>query len=115
MDCLFAKEEREVNLNRYQEAVLGGLTIKEGVDPIGHCARGLAGEVGEVNELIKKSEYVNGEPFNVNRMVEECGDVLWYLTAVLGLLGYSLEEVASANVEKLAARRVFYRQFLEVR
>ena len=33
-------------------------------------------------------------------MARECGDILWYLTAIATDLGYSLDEVAM-NLEKL--------------
>ena len=34
----------------------------------------------------------------------ELGDVLWYLTQICTELGLTLQEVASANVEKLYSR-----------
>ena len=38
-------------------------------------------------------------------MARECGDVLWYLTAIASDLGYSLDEIASMNLEKLEDRQ----------
>lgn len=94
-----------MNLRLYQIAVMSGLHVKDGTEPVSHCALGLAGEAGEVCDLIKKSQYEGGEPVNVTRLMDECGDVLWYLTRIVAEYGFDLEEVASLNIEKLAARR----------
>lgn len=67
---------------------------------------GLCGEVGEVAELAKK--YVrNGnmtEEEFVNAMKRELGDVLWYIAAFAGDLGFTLEDVAETNLRKLSDR-----------
>jgi NTP pyrophosphatase (non-canonical NTP hydrolase) len=82
-----------------------GLFVKDGTDPLSHCALGLAGESGEIADLVKKSQYEGATDASVSRLMEECGDVLWYLTHIAGLFGFSLEELAGMNIEKLAARR----------
>lgn len=64
---------------------------------------GLGGEAGEVIDLIKK--YIgHGHPLDRERLLRELGDVLWYVSAIAGALGFTLEEVARANVAKLRAR-----------
>jgi NTP pyrophosphatase (non-canonical NTP hydrolase) len=71
-------------------------------------ALGLAGETGEVVELIKKLHYHGGAdkkgPITPNRILNECGDVLWYLTAMLNTFGYTLHDCIDNNYEKLAKR-----------
>lgn len=37
--------------------------------------------------------------------LSELGDVLWYLQAALGVLGLSIEDLMSSNMEKLTKRR----------
>ena len=66
-------------------------------------ALGLVGEAGEVSEPIKKLLRSGIQPSR-DRMVEELGDVLWYVVAVAHDFGLSLEEIATANVAKLAKR-----------
>lgn len=78
---------------------------------------GLQGEVGELSEKLKKffrdNEYdvqmedcVAEMPAELRfDMARECGDVLFYITAVANDLGYSLDEVAQMNLEKLADRQ----------
>lgn len=64
---------------------------------------GLAGEVGEVVDLIKK-ELFHGKPRDRELLVKEMGDVLWYYTLALHVFGFTYKEVAEANVMKLRAR-----------
>lgn len=68
-------------------------------------AMGLAGECGEVAEKIKK--YARDGAFFPDlrdAIQKELGDVLWYLSQLAADFGLSLEQVASANLEKLASR-----------
>lgn len=67
------------------------------------CGLGISGEAGEVADLIKK-EYYHSHPRNREKMLEELGDTLFYLSVTAWYYGYSLEEVARANNAKLSAR-----------
>lgn len=69
---------------------------------------GLAGEAGEIAEKFKKiirdnDGYINAK--NEDLIEKELGDVLWYLSEICNRLGYSLEEVAKRNIEKLNSRK----------
>lgn len=64
---------------------------------------GLAGEVGEVSEKVKK-HYRDGAALDRAAVTKELGDVLWYLAAIANVLGIKLSEVAAANIEKLESR-----------
>lgn len=66
-------------------------------------ALGLAGEVGEVCEKIKKN-IRDGRVLDKDDLTKELGDVLWYLSALAGDLGIDLEDVAFKNYEKLKSR-----------
>lgn len=66
-------------------------------------AMGLGGEAGEVLEIIKK-EVGHGRMPNPAHMAEELGDVLWYLSELARLHGYTLSDVARMNVDKLRKR-----------
>lgn len=71
-------------------------------------ALGLAGETGEVLEKIKKTVRDKGgvvDEETRQALAKELGDVMWYVAQLATELGLSLDEVASANVEKLQSRK----------
>lgn len=88
----------------YAFQVRRGLNIDGGVDPLSHCGLGLAGESGEVADLIKKSQYKGGK-LDLAHLLEELGDALWYLTAIAEMHGWSLADLAIENTRKLQERR----------
>jgi len=69
---------------------------------------GLVGEAGEVAEKIKKVLRDSEGKITEEKKIElnkELGDVLWYLANLSAELGFSLEEVAFNNLEKLKSRQ----------
>jgi len=69
-------------------------------------ALGLAGEVGELTEKIKKI-FRDGDgdvQAHAPHLVKELGDILWYLSTMCDVLGVSLSYVATVNNEKLMSR-----------
>lgn len=79
-----------------------------GIDAATYLALGLNGEAGEAAEVIKKVlRDDNGvfTPVTLAKLKKEMGDVLWYLARLADVTGFSLEEVAAGNLEKLASRK----------
>lgn len=66
-------------------------------------ALGLAGEGGEIIDLIKKHLF-HGKPLDRDKAVEELGDVLWYVQCLAEALDVNLSEVAQKNAQKLKKR-----------
>lgn len=66
-------------------------------------ALGLAGECGEVVDIIKKHTQF-GKPLDDNKLKEELGDILWYMAIILTDIGSSFEEVMQLNQNKLEKR-----------
>jgi len=76
-------------------------------DNLWYPALGLAGEVGEVEEIIKKTYRDHGGELtdaDQVRLRKEIGDVLWYLAAVCSEAGIDLERAARENYLKLQDR-----------
>lgn len=69
---------------------------------------GLAGEVGEVSEIIKKIIRDNDgkeTEKDVENISKELGDVLWYVAELCTCFNLDLQKVAEANVAKLKKRQ----------
>lgn len=67
-------------------------------------ALGLSGEAGEIAEKIKK--WLRGDrELDKEGLLKELGDPLWYITSLADDLGYTLQDVIDANVEKLTSRK----------
>lgn len=64
---------------------------------------GLCGEAGECIDLVKKS-FFQGHELNTAELIEELGDVLWYLTTTAKAVGVDLETVMKVNVLKRGER-----------
>lgn len=91
-------------LDGYQQAALR--TWKEepdGVRRVMNAALGLGGEVGEVLDTLKKIHFHN-RALEREDLKSELGDVLYYLAVLAHEHGWTLAEVAQANVDKLRAR-----------
>lgn len=76
--------------------------------PIVYPTLGLANEAGEVAGKVKKIFRDKGgfiSDADREALKQELGDVLWYLTQICTELGLTLEEVAEANLTKLASRQ----------
>ncbi|MEO1003903.1 MAG: nucleoside triphosphate pyrophosphohydrolase family protein [Cyanobacteria bacterium J06638_7] len=77
-----------------------------GANPI-YPTLGLCGEAGEVADKVKKVIRDRGGEFGpevISALELELGDVLWYVAQLASELGLDLEQVAQANLTKLASR-----------
>jgi NTP pyrophosphatase (non-canonical NTP hydrolase) len=94
----------EMNLNEYQDAALKtALEAATGPSGIVYTALGLNGEAGEYAEKVKK-HIRDGSQLGVEA-AQELGDLCWYLAVAAWKLGYTLDQVAQMNLEKLASRQ----------
>ena len=66
-------------------------------------AMGLAGEAGEVVDIMKK-HLGHGHVLVRGQLEKELGDVLWYIAAIASENNIKLSDVAHVNIMKLRAR-----------
>ena len=64
---------------------------------------GLPGETGEIADIVKKWQF-QGHDLDREKVMDEAGDVLWYLAQLAMGLGVSLSDIAARNIAKLQAR-----------
>ena len=68
-----------------------------------HMAIGISGEAGELLDAIKKA-VIYRKPLDLANVIEEAGDILFYLTGMLDSLYITLPECIKANRDKLSLR-----------
>lgn len=70
---------------------------------ITHAAMGLCTEAGEFMDALKKHTFYNRQLDRVN-LIEELGDLFWYMAIACDELGVTFEQVQGRNIAKLKAR-----------
>jgi len=101
-----------MNLNDYTKQAITTLTGEHGYGDISPqmmaVVLGLSDESGEVlgkfKKLLRDKNGVLSDE-DKKEIVKEIGDVLWYVASLTHLLGYSLDDVAQMNLDKLASRK----------
>ena len=68
-----------------------------------HMAIGLSGEVGELQDALKK-HVIYDKKLDVTNVIEELGDIEFYLEGLRQSLGVTREVTLQANITKLAKR-----------
>lgn len=93
-----------MDFNAYQELAQRTSNKKAGdMDKILNGVMGLNGEAGECIDIIKK-HFFQGHELNKDELIDELGDVLWYIAETCEGLGVTMEEVAIRNIGKLRKR-----------
>ena len=93
-----------MTINEYQQLAMTTLNKEIPQDQlIINACLGLSGEVGEVNDLIKKNMF-QGHPLNKEDLINELGDIAWYLAEAATALDIDLETILKGNIEKLKKR-----------
>jgi NTP pyrophosphatase (non-canonical NTP hydrolase) len=91
-----------MELKEYQD--LSNRTVPDDlVDMLGMGILGCCGEAGELAELLKKARY-QGHDLNIGEVIDELGDLLWYVARVADAVYASLDAVAEQNLNKLWER-----------
>jgi NTP pyrophosphatase (non-canonical NTP hydrolase) len=64
---------------------------------------GIAGEAGEVCDLLKKVVF-HGHEIDKEKLIKELGDVLWYVSTIATTANIPLAYIAEHNIAKLQRR-----------
>lgn len=68
-----------------------------------YYALGIGGESGEAIEKVKK--YARDGSIDVDALVKELGDIIWYIVGLANLFDVSFDEILKDNVQKLQDRK----------
>lgn len=68
-----------------------------------HAKMGISSEGGEISDQLKK-HFIYGKPLDTTNIMEESGDLLWYIALQLDACGHTMEQAMEANIAKLKAR-----------
>lgn len=98
----------DLTLKQYQQQAKTTYAIEEthSQRSIAYTSLGLAGEAGEIANKVKKilrGDYAADDIRD--DLSKELGDVLWYVAMVAEAFDLSLEDIADANLQKLASRQ----------
>jgi NTP pyrophosphatase (non-canonical NTP hydrolase) len=98
-DGRYLYEVGPFTFNQYQDKARLTATYKD----VGYLPLGLTEEVGElVHEFAKAKR--TGVEIDRDAVKDELGDVLWVLSQIARENGFTLEEAARFNIEKLTKR-----------
>ena len=93
-----------MTLNEYQKLAMTTLNPElSQKDVLINGVMGLCGESGEAIDIVKKW-LAQGHELDKEKLAKELGDICWYLAETATALDLSLEEIMSANIEKLKRR-----------
>ena len=68
-----------------------------------HAVLGICGEAGELGDAIKK-HLAYGRELDIRNVIEELGDLRFYMQALMNLVGVSEQQILQHNALKLAQR-----------
>ena len=84
----------ELSIDKNSKYDMGGIVM---------ATMGLSGEVGELNDMIKKWIFHKSD-MDITHAKKELGDIMWYIACMAESFGWSLDEIMQMNIDKLKAR-----------
>lgn len=95
--------EPEMTAEKYQELAIRTCGFDKKEDMLLNGAIGLAGETGEVADIIKKHIY-HSKYLKIDDLILELGDVMWYIAEIAEAVGTNFNFIFEKNIEKLKER-----------
>ena len=93
-----------MQVNEYQNLAMRTLNPELNKrDVLINSVMGLCGESGEAIDIVKKW-LAQGHELDKEKLAKELGDICWYLAETATALDLSLEDIMTANIEKLKRR-----------
>lgn len=67
-----------------------------------HALHGLSAEVGEIHSIFQHA--YQGKPVSKEKVIDECGDLCWFLCELLDTFNVDFSDVLKYNIDKLRKR-----------
>jgi len=83
--------------------LISNANVDEYIGCLINACLGLSGEVGELNDMVKKWIFHEKDLDEVH-LKKELGDVMWYVAMFCHSMHWELDEILQMNVDKLKAR-----------
>ena len=99
-----------MDIANYQKLAMR--TSPEGHDRIRNGCLGLIGESGEIVDIVKKWKFQSGENVElpVDKLIDECGDVLWYCAELATGMNIDLARIYAIANEQFDCLREFHEE-----
>lgn len=68
-----------------------------------HASLGLSSEAGEFTDAVKKN-FIYGKALDKENLIEELGDIMWFVALACEVLNVEMVDVMEQNIEKLKRR-----------
>lgn len=102
-------ERMVCEIEKYTQIITNGIGVRIINDShydmggIFNACLGLSGEVGELNDMVKKWVF-HEKPLDIEHAKKELGDIMWYVAMMCNSFGWDLDEIMQMNIDKLIAR-----------
>jgi NTP pyrophosphatase (non-canonical NTP hydrolase) len=107
MEMLMVKlevDQKRMKMNQYQDLTARTAPhFDDLVEEITAWTMGIAGESGEIADFVKKAVW-HKHPWDHEKLAYELGDLMFYISRLANVIGYSLDEIAVMNIKKLYRR-----------
>lgn len=95
--------QKQMTMDKYQKLAQRTSNTTCSTSKLVNGVMGLNGESGECIDIVKKAEF-QGHNLDTDKLIDELGDVLWYIAEICTALNVDMSEVAEKNIEKLKQR-----------
>jgi NTP pyrophosphatase (non-canonical NTP hydrolase) len=94
----YIKQAKRTEPSKYRFGKTGDVTPR-----IEHSIIGIVTEAGEIMDAIKRAK-IYGNKLDRIHLIEELGDLMWYIALLTDELKTSFEEIWDKNIRKLKVR-----------
>lgn len=85
-------------------------SITSDFEQVSYLSVGLAGEIGEVLNMVKKDLFYDDYDLDRDVLLDEFGDCLYFLTNLIAEYGFDLEDAMKVNMRKVTRMQKIFNE-----